>query len=132
MSPLKGTVCCKSAQIATRNTGTARAAIRSKKGGIMQSLFYTLTLLTAGFTASAIAANLYRISGFVPETTSGHFVRVVVLMFAGPSEIFESAIHGRVARQLSAIPFWLSISAVSYWSLLLGFIVIQIAKSFSA
>ena len=98
----------------------------------MQSFFYTLTLLTAGFTASAIAANLYRISGFVPETTSGHFVRVVVLMFAGPSEIFESAIHGRVARQLSAIPFWLSISAVSYWSLLLGFIVIQIAKSFSA
>ena len=97
----------------------------------MESFSYTLILLTAGFTASAIAANLYRISGFVPETTPGHFIRVVVLMFAGPSEIFESAIHGRVARELSALPFWLSISAVSYWSLILGFVVIQMAKTFA-
>jgi len=98
----------------------------------MESLASVLIVLTSGFTASAIAANLYRIAGFVPETTSGHFIRVVTLMFAGPSEIFESAIHGRIKREWSALGFWLAIAAVSYWSLLLGFIVLQSAKNFAA
>lgn len=97
----------------------------------MQHVLNVLVLLTSGFTVSAIAANLYRISGLVPETTSGHFVRVVVLMFAGPSEIFEWAVHGRVSRQWSGVGFWLSIGAVCYWSLLLGFIVTQSAKTFT-
>jgi hypothetical protein len=96
----------------------------------MQSLAFVLIVLTSGFTASAIAANLYRIGagGFVPETTLGHFLRVVVLMFAGPSEIFESAVQARINREWSALGFWLTIAGVSYWSLLLGFIVIHGAR----
>ena len=94
----------------------------------MESLASVLLVLTSGFTASAIVANLYRIGGFVPETTSGHFFRVVVLMFAGPSEIFESAVRARINREWTGLGFWLSIAAVSYWSLLLGFIVLHGAK----
>ena len=98
----------------------------------MQSFTMFLLVLTSGFTASAIAANLYRISGFVPETTPGHFVRVCVLMFAGPSEMFESAITARMSRDSSAILFWLTISAVCYWSLVLGVVVFAGFKNFSA
>ncbi len=98
----------------------------------MHSLAYFLIVLTAGFTASGIAANLYRMGGFEPETTLGHFFRVVVLMFAGPSEIFESAIVARIGREGTAIGFWLSIAGVCYWSLLLGLVVIHGAKGLVA
>ena len=89
----------------------------------MQSLAFFLLVITSGFTASAIAANLYRITGFVPETTYGHFVRVCVLMFAGPSEMFETAVTARISRESSPVWFWLTISAVCYWSSILGLAV---------
>jgi hypothetical protein len=98
----------------------------------MHSLTLFLLVLTSGFTASAIAANLYRISGFVPETTYGHFVRVCVLMFAGPSEMFETAISARISRQSSPVWFWLTISAVCYWSSILGVVVYVTVKKLSA
>ena len=62
------------------------------------------------------------------ETTFGHFVRVVVLMFAGPSEMFECAIAARISGQWTALGFWLSIAGVCYWSLILGLVVIHGAK----
>ena len=98
----------------------------------MQSLLIFLLVLTSGFTASAIVANVYRIGGFVPETTSGHFVRVCVLMFAGPSEMFESAITARISRESSPVWFWLMISAVCYWSLVIGMVVFYGFRNFTA
>jgi len=98
----------------------------------MHGLASFLIVLTAGFTASGIAANLYRLGGFEPETTLGHFFRVVVLMFAGPSEIFESAVTARMSREGTAVGFWLSIAGVCYWSLLLGLVVLHGAKDLVA
>jgi hypothetical protein len=98
----------------------------------MQALANFLIVLTAGFTASGIAANLYRMSGFEPETTVGHFLRVVVLMFAGPSEIFETAITARISREWSAIGFGIAIAGVCHWSLILGVVVLHGAKGLVA
>jgi hypothetical protein len=98
----------------------------------MDSLVWLLIVIASGFTASAIAANLYRMSGFSPETTSGHFVRVLVLMLAGPSEIFETAVAARIAREGTAFGFWLAITGVCYWSLLLGLILINGAQNLAA
>jgi hypothetical protein len=94
-------------------------------GPLMHALTTVLIVLTAGFTASAIAANLYRISGFESETSSGHCLRLAVLMVAGPSEIFETAVDARITGQWSGLGFWLVISAVCYWSLILGLIVVN-------
>jgi hypothetical protein len=91
----------------------------------MHALTTVLIVLTAGFTASAIVANVYRIADTGSETTSGHFVRLLVLMVAGPSEIFEAAIHARMDGRWTALAFWLVISAVCYWSLILGVIVVN-------
>ena len=98
----------------------------------MHPLANVLIALTAGFTASAIVANIYRIIGYGPETTSGDFVRGPVLLFAGPSELFESAIDARLKGEWSAIGFWLTISMVCYWSLVLGILVLQVAKVLTA
>jgi hypothetical protein len=95
----------------------------------MNALASFLIVITAGFTASAIVANLYRIGGFEPETTSGHFFRVVVLTFAGPSEMFESAIEARISGRWGAMGFWLVIAGVCYWSLILGLAVLHGAKA---
>ena len=110
----------------------APAVSLGKQGFVMHSLTLFLLVLTSGFTASAIAANLYRISGFVPETTSGHFVRVCVLMFAGPSEMFETAVTARISQEWSALWFWLTISVVCYWSSVLGMVVYFSVKNLSA
>ena len=91
----------------------------------MHSLVWVLIVLTAGFTASAIVANVYRIVDFTPETNFGHFVRVVVLMFTGPSEIFETAIDARISGRWTALGFWLAITGICYWSLVLGLAVIH-------
>jgi hypothetical protein len=96
----------------------------------MNALASVLILLAAGFTASAIAANLYRIADFAAETTFGHFIRVVALMFTGPSEIFEAAVDARMSGQWSALAFWLAISGVCYWSLILGLAVFHGANEF--
>jgi VIT1/CCC1 family predicted Fe2+/Mn2+ transporter len=98
----------------------------------MDALMRDLILLMAGFTASGIVANLYRMTGLSPERTDGQFLRVVVLMFAGPSELFEMAVEARISKKWSAGGFWLSISAVCYWSLILGSIVLHTAKTLTA
>jgi hypothetical protein len=98
----------------------------------MQSLALFLLVLTSGFTTSAIAANLYRISGLVPETTYGHIIRVCVLTLAGPSEMFETAITARINRESSPMWFWLMVSATCYWSCILGLAVTLAVKRLSA
>ena len=94
----------------------------------MNPVTTVLIVLTAGFTVSAIAANLYRIGGFVPETTSGLALRLAVLMIAGPSEIFETAVEARINGQWSAFGFWLVIAGICHWSLILGVIAVTAAK----
>jgi len=91
----------------------------------MHALAWFLIVITAGFTASGIVANLYRIAGFKPESRSGSIVRAAVLVFSGPSEIFESAMHARMTKAWSPLAFWLVAAAVSYWSLALGLLVLQ-------
>jgi len=48
-----------------------------------------------------------------------------VLVFSGPSEIFESAIHARMTKAWSPLAFWLVVAALSYWSVALGLLVLQ-------
>jgi len=74
---------------------------------MMHSILEFLFVLTLGLTASGIVANLYRIVAPANETSLSHPLRIIVLAFSGPSEILESAIQGRIARQQSTASFWL-------------------------
>lgn len=95
----------------------------------MHGLWLMIFALTAGFTASGIAANLYRLSGARADTTAGWWVRAVVLSVAGPSVIFESAMKGFLAKEWRPATFWLVTGAIAYWSLALGLFAIEIATT---
>jgi uncharacterized protein DUF6949 len=101
----------------------------SKRRGSPNMLEFTLFLfaITAGYTASAIAANLYRISGATADTDRGHIIRLTVMAIAGPSVFFETAMRGYLAKEWSPITFALVTSGVAYWSLAIGLFVIEVA-----
>ena len=93
----------------------------------MQALWLMLFSITAGFTASAITANLYRVAGIKAESTGSKLFRSAVLIVAGPSVLFESAMRGFMKRTWAPISFWLAAMVVLYWSLGLGLLVLQVA-----
>ena len=93
----------------------------------MQGLLLIVFSVVAGFTASGIMANLYRIGGFTSETRVGQIFRGAVLIVAGPCVILENAIRGYFKKECSALAFWMVAFVVIYWSLGLGLFTLQIA-----
>jgi hypothetical protein len=93
----------------------------------MQALWLMLYAVTAGFTASAITANLYRLSNFRAESMGSKLFRTAVLILAGPSVLFESAMRGFTGKTWHPLSFWLAATVVLYWSLGLGLLVMQVA-----
>jgi len=94
----------------------------------MHSLLVTLFATVAGFTASGIAANLYRLLARPkPDTTPERVVYVAVMTVAGPSVLFDNAARAWRGRDCSAIAFWLAAAICGYWSFALGLFVLQIS-----
>ena len=91
----------------------------------MQELALVLFAITAGFTFSGIAANLYKLSGAKANTSRGKTVRFAVMTVAGPSVIFESAMRGLLAKRWTRGAFWLAAVGAAYWSLALGLFVVE-------
>ena len=83
----------------------------------------------AGFTASGILANLYRLIARKPETTAGRLGYVAVMVVAGPNVLLENAARSMRAKDCSRFAFWLAASISAYWSFALGMIVIQVGLS---
>ena len=95
----------------------------------MHAFWLVLFSITAGFTASGIVANLYRVCGFTTKTTAGRMFRAVILVLAGPNVLFESAMRGRLSKAWNPVSFWLVTAAVLYWSFALGLMVMEVAIS---
>ena len=93
----------------------------------MFGIWMLLFAIAAGFTASGIAANLYRLSGARADTSAGWFLRAGVMVFAGPSVIFESAMKGFIAKKWKPMTFWFVVGGIFYWSLALGLFIIELA-----
>lgn len=100
----------------------------------MHSLWLLSFSIASGFTASAIVANIYRIchaakASAKAEGFGERSLRSAVLVFAGPSLLFENAVRGFLAKTWHPVTFWLATAAVLYWSLGLGLLVIEVALS---
>jgi hypothetical protein len=80
----------------------------------------------AGFTASGILANFYRLVAKKPETLGGRISYIAVMVIAGPNVLFENAANSFRAKDCSSFAFWLAASIAAYWSFALGMIVIQV------
>jgi hypothetical protein len=98
----------------------------------MYELVLVLFAITAGFTFSGIAANLYRLSGVKAKSSAGRTLRFAVMTIAGPSVIFENAVRGRMAKTWAPGLFGLALVGVAYWSLGLGLFVLEIGLALSA
>jgi hypothetical protein len=93
---------------------------------VMVALFAT----AAGFTASGITANIYRI--FVKAKAESFPARigyVAVMVAAGPSVLFENAARSWRKKDCSAVAFWLAAAVAGYWSFALGLFVIEVGLS---
>ena len=94
---------------------------------MLRDLSVALFAITAGFTASGIAANLYRILASKPASTGGRLTYLAVMVVAGPSVLFENAANSLRAKSCSRPAFWLAAAICAYWSLAIGLLVIEIA-----
>jgi hypothetical protein len=86
---------------------------------------------TAGFTASGIIANVYRLIVKKAETTVGRITYVAVMIVAGPTVLFDNAARAWRTKACSATAFWFAAAICGYWSLALGLLVIQLALAVS-
>ena len=83
----------------------------------------------AGFTASGIIANLYRLLAEKPETTSGRIGYIAVMVVAGPNVLFQNAATSFREKSCSSFAFWLAAAISAYWSFALGLFMIQIGMA---
>jgi len=95
------------------------------------SMFHDLAIVlytvTAGFTASGITANVYRL---IAEQLPGAKAKTIyfsVMTLAGPSVVFENAAKSRRKKDCSNIAFWLAAMVAGYWSFVIGLFVIELA-----
>ncbi|MBI3678376.1 MAG: hypothetical protein HY243_17335 [Proteobacteria bacterium] len=93
---------------------------------VMVALF----ALAAGFTASGIFANLYRLVASKPETTIARMGYIAVMVVAGPSVLFENAAKAWRESSCSGMAFWLAAAIAGYWSLAIGLIILACGVSF--
>jgi hypothetical protein len=83
----------------------------------------------AGFTASGIIANLYRLLADKPESTGGRIGYIAVMVVAGPNVLFENATLSFRTKACSSFAFWLAAAISAYWSFALGLLIIQIGMA---
>jgi hypothetical protein len=94
---------------------------------MLHQLAVALFAMTAGFTASGITANIYRLLAKKPESSSGKTVYIAVMVVAGPTVLFDNAVKSLRAKDCSRFAFWLAAVVSGYWSFLLGLFVLSVS-----
>ncbi|HLY07513.1 MAG TPA: hypothetical protein VKR31_17335 [Rhizomicrobium sp.] len=92
----------------------------------MQDIVVALFALAAGFTASGIIANFYRLVATDTASSLGRATYVAVMIFAGPNVLFENAAKAWREKSCSTGAFWVAAAVSGYWSLAIGLLVIQL------
>jgi hypothetical protein len=98
----------------------------------VHDVLVALFAMAAGFTASGITASLYRLLAKDSASSLGRAVYVAVMIFAGPTVLFENAAKAWRQKSCSGIAFWLAAALSGYWSLALGLLVIQVGLALRA
>lgn len=94
---------------------------------VLKELTIALFAITAGLTLSGIAANLYRL--FVPGGPRHALLYCAVMVFAGPSMLFEHATRAYRRRDCSRLGYALAVMLTGYWCFALGLGVLSIGLS---
>ncbi|MGD0866064.1 MAG: hypothetical protein ABSA49_10970 [Rhizomicrobium sp.] len=97
---------------------------------MLREFLVVMFATTAGFTASGIIANIYRL--LVKQKAEKPVAKIsywAVMVVAGPTVLFDNAARSRKAKTCSAVAFWLAAAISGYWSFALGLFVIQLAMA---
>ncbi|MGC9954368.1 MAG: hypothetical protein ABSD21_08845 [Rhizomicrobium sp.] len=86
-----------------------------------------LFAIIAGFTASGIVANLYRLVADKPQSNVGKTVYLAVMVVAGPSVLFGNAAKSFRTKGCSGYAFWLAAAIAGYWSFAIGLFILFIS-----
>ncbi len=93
---------------------------------MLHQLAIIMFVVTAGFTASGIAANLYRLVADKPQTAAGKTVYFTVMVVAGPSVLFENAAKKAREKSCSKVAFGLAAAVAAYWSFAIGVFILNV------
>jgi hypothetical protein len=96
---------------------------------VLHDAMVALFAMTAGFTASGIVANLYRLLVRKAEGIVARIAYVAVMVVAGPTVLFDNAARSWRTKACSGAAFWLAAAVCGYWSLALGLFVLELALS---
>ncbi len=91
-----------------------------------RDLMVVLFATTAGFTASGILANFYRLVARKPESAAGRTAYLAILIVACPSVLLENAAESLKKKSCSKFAFWLAASISAYWSFAIGLLVLDL------
>jgi hypothetical protein len=116
--------------IFSRHAACITKGYRGKVGSkVLKDILLVGFATLAGFTASGIIANLYRLLAEKPETTGGRIGYIAVMVVAGPNVLFQNAASSFRTKACSSFAFWLAAAISAYWSFALGLLMIQIGMA---
>ncbi|HEX2590085.1 MAG TPA: hypothetical protein VHL34_01235 [Rhizomicrobium sp.] len=96
----------------------------------LRDLLVVMFAVTAGFTASGLVANTYRLLARKPETNAEKTAYIAVMVLAGPNVLFENAATSVRAKSCSRVAFFLAAAVTSYWSFVIGLFILDLALTF--
>ena len=97
---------------------------------MIHDFLVVLFAMTAGFTASGIVANSYRLAvKKKPESNGGRAAYLAIMVVAGPNVLFEKAAKVTREKAVPRIAFWLAAAVAGYWSFAIGLFVLSVALS---
>lgn len=112
-----------------RHAGCTPFPVRSGEATMLHDFLVALFAIAAGFTASGIIANTYRLLATKPENAAARMGYLAVMVVAGPSVLFENATKAWRASECSSGAFWIAAAVCGYWSLALGLVILGVAVS---
>jgi hypothetical protein len=108
------------------------AGRRTFREADVHDVLVALFAMAAGFTTSGIIGTLYRLLVKDAASSLSRAVYVAVMIFAGPTVLFENAAKAWHKKSCSGVAFWLAAALLGYWSLALGLLVIQVGMALRA
>jgi hypothetical protein len=96
---------------------------------MVRDLLVVLFAMAAGFTASGLVANTYRLLAKKAENPFQKTAYIAVMVVAGPNVLFENAAASVRAKSCSRVAFFLAAAVTAYWSFAIGLFILDLAIS---
>ena len=95
----------------------------------MKSFLIVMYAITCGLTLSGIVANMYRLLAREPKNAAQNFVYYAVMVFGGPSVLFDNAARSFRKKECSGLGLAVALGLATWWAMILGAILLDVVVS---